>query len=104
MEQVTVTPVYLPNEVEIAKFRMMDIRFDCLVRMYDNGQVERKSLMPFVQSKPLPPQWFKSEMKLTMEFIEDADPYQLGVAIKKQWQKMKDVILDYEQSGKIQNQ
>ena len=88
-----------PDEMDIAKYRTMNIRFDCLVKMFDYGQIEPRSLMPFAQPKPLPPQWFKSELKLTMELVSDADPYHLGMIIKQAYQKLKNHIEVYENSS-----
>ena len=102
MEQKSeVSKLSNPNEIEIAKFRMMDVRFDCLVRMFDSGQIQPKSMMPFVERKPLPPQWFKSEMKFTMEFVEDADPYMIGMAVKEAFNKLKNNIEAYEQGRSV---
>jgi len=90
-----------PNEIDIAKLRMMDVRFDCLVRMFDSGQIQPKSMMPFVHLKALPEQWFKSELKLTMEMVADAAPYTFGMAIKQAYQKLKQHIELYENSGVV---
>jgi len=96
MSETNIETVSNPNELEIAKYRMMDVRFDCLVRMFDSGQIQPKSSLPFVEREPLPPQWFKLETKLTMEFVEGADPYQIGMAIKESFWKLKKHIEDYE--------
>lgn len=90
-----------PREIDEAKYRTMSVRFDCLVKMFDYGQIEPRIPMPFVQRKALPPQWFKSEMKLTMELVADADPYTLGMAIKQAYQKLKEHIELYENSGVV---
>lgn len=90
-----------PSEIDEAKYRTMSVRFDCLVKMFDYGQIEPRIPMPFVQRKALPPQWFKSEMKLTMELVADADPYTLGMAIKQAYQKLKEHIELYENSGVV---
>lgn len=90
----------LPNEIDEAKHRMASIRFDCLVKMFDYGQIQPKSPMPFVHRKALPPQWFKSEMTLTMELVAHASPYELGMAIKDAFTKLQRHINEYENSGR----
>lgn len=80
-----------PNEIEEAKIRMMHVRFDCLVRMFDCSKIRG--------GKPLPPQWFKSEIKLTMELIEYSDPYVLGKIIKDAFFELKYHIERYESNN-----
>lgn len=79
-----------PNEMDEAKYKMVSIRFDCHVKMFDCGQRETQA------AKPLPPQWFKSELKLTLESIADADPCVLGMRIKEVYLKLKNHIEQYE--------
>jgi len=97
--EANVSPVTDPNELEIAKMRMMEVRFDCIVKMFDFGQIQPKSMMPFVERKPLPPQWFKSQIKFSLEFLRDADPVHIGMAIKKALAKMDEAISYYETKG-----
>lgn len=85
-----------PFELEEAKMKMMEVRFDCIVKMFDCGQIIPKSTMPFIQPKPLPPQWFKSQMKLTLEFIRQSEPEMIGIAIKQLLAKMDEAISLYE--------
>jgi len=94
-----VSSVYDPNELEVAQFRMMDVRFDCLVRMFDSGMIQPRNIIPFVKRKSLPPQWFKSEMKFTMEFVEDSSPYSIGCVIKDMFKKLKLHIENYEKTN-----
>jgi len=84
-----------PNEIDEAKLRQMRIRFDCLVKMFDSATIMTKGsfLNP---PKPLPPQWFKSEIKLTMEAVEHYDPYKLGLIIKEAFFHLKRHIEQYE--------
>jgi len=84
-----------PNEIDESQYRQMSIRFDCLVKMFDSGTRMTKASFPF-QSKPLPPQWFKSEIKLTMEAVEYYDPYKLGMIIKNAFSDLKRHIEQYE--------
>lgn len=99
--EVNVSRVTDPQELERAQMRMMEVRFDCIVKMFDCGQIQPKSMMPFVQRKPLPPQWFKSEIKFTLEFLRDVEPVHIGLAIKQALAKMDDAISLYENQGVV---
>ncbi len=92
-----ISGVLNPNEIEMARFRNMEIRFQCLVKMFDSGFVQRKNPMPFLPATTPPPQWFKSETKLTMEFVEYADAETIGRVIKEAFYKLKNHIESYEQ-------
>jgi hypothetical protein len=85
-----------PNELEEAKSRTANIRFDCLVKMFDYGQRQIGGVFLSVP-KSLPPQWFKCEMKLTLELVAEADPYTLGMAIKEAYLRLKHHIEQYEE-------
>ncbi len=78
-----------PHEIDEATQRIASIRFDSLVRMFDVAK-------PHNKVTPLQPQWFKSELKLTMELIEDSDPYLLGRIIKDAYFELKKHIEQYE--------
>lgn len=99
--EANVSRVTNPNEIEEAQMRMMKVRFDCIVKMFDCGTIQPKSPLPFVERKPLPPQWFKSEMKLTLEFLRDAEPVHIGLAIKQALAKMDEAISLYEKQGVV---
>lgn len=74
------------------------IRFDCLVKMYDIGYITPKEdwfgLRPL---KPYAPQWFKSQSYITLEGVKYADPYTLGLQIKRQFEQLEQAIKKYEQ-------
>jgi hypothetical protein len=96
METKSEISYVLPNEMDEAKYRTMSVRFECLVKMFDFAQKEPKSSFFFMESKPLPPQYFKSEIKLTMELVANADPYTLGIVIKQAYNNLKRHIDQYE--------
>jgi hypothetical protein len=75
-----------------------DIRFDCLVTMYDSGSRVRKVDAGLFLSteKALPPQWFKNEMTLSLEAVKHSDPYELGTRLKIMFQQLDDHIKHYE--------
>lgn len=99
--EANVSRVTNPNEIEEAQMRMMKVRFDCIVKMFDCGITQPKSPLSFVERKPLPPQWFKSEMKLTLEFLRDAEPVHIGLVIKQALAKMDEAISLYENQGVV---
>lgn len=75
-----------------------EIRFDCLVKMYDVGYVtpKRKDFLEFTPSKPYSPQWFRSVSNLTLEMIKYEDPYVIGLQIKQQFEELERAIKRYE--------
>jgi hypothetical protein len=85
-----------PFEMEEAQYRHASIRFDCLVKMFDFGQIESQSGIFLQKSIPRQPQWFKSELRLDLETVAYADPYVLGKAIKDAYNKLKHHIEQYE--------
>lgn len=66
---------------------LAEIRFDCLVRMYDMG-IEKKNTSPLPmsfqvrQEKPRKPQWFRSLSKFTLEEIRNSSEGELGTKLK----------------------
>lgn len=94
--QTEVGAVENPSEFEIAAYRMMYLKFNCIVQMYDSGQIQCKGDI-FYTPKPLPPKYFKSETKFTMEFVEDTDALTIGNIIKNAFNDLKKSIKDYEQ-------
>jgi hypothetical protein len=76
-----------------------EIRFDCLVKMYDVGYITPKGgMLSFTPPKPYAPQWFKSVSYLTLEKIKYEDPYVIGVQIKQQFEGLEQAIKQYEDS------
>lgn len=88
--------VFLPNEVEQASKLLTEIRFDCLVTLYDYGQITPKVSMPFLQRKPLPPQYFKLNQALTLDFIRTANEWEIGKVIKDSYMIIQNHIKQYE--------
>lgn len=76
-----------------------EIRFDCLVKMYDIGYIRPKQgFLEFKPAKPYSPQWFRSLSTMTLDHIKYSDPYVLGVQIKQQFQALEQAIKKYEVS------
>jgi hypothetical protein len=84
-----------PSELQEAQKMLMEIRFDCIVKMYDCGirQTKGNFLSP---PKQLPPQWFALKQNFTLEFIKDADEYTIGRTIKLLFADLEKHIQDYE--------
>lgn len=78
-----------------------EIRFDCLVKMYDVGYVIPKgSFLDIKPPKPHSPQWFRSLSTMTLEHIKYADPYIIGIQIKRQFEELERAIKQYEDRDK----
>jgi hypothetical protein len=76
-----------------------EIRFDCLVKMYDVGYlISKGSVLSFTPPKSYSPQWFKSVSYLTLETIKYQDPYIIGLQIKQQFGELERAIKQYEDS------
>ena len=90
--ETEISPI-IPTDKEIQ--RMMEIRFDCLVKMFDSGYRTVKSNIPLVPPKHLPPQWFKLEKRFTMEMIKESNPYELGCLIKEAFFELERHIEQY---------
>jgi hypothetical protein len=93
---MNIYPVLKPSEIEEAKTRMSEIRFDCVVKLFDFVQIDIESGIFGQTLKPLPPQWFALTEKLSLEFIEYSDEYAIGLAVKQAWLKLKEHIKQYE--------
>lgn len=91
--EIEITPAY-PQGEEFN--RLMEIRFECLVRAFDFGQREERGIFTSGSSKPRPPQWFKVEKKITLEGIKSADPYELGCSIQEMLKLLEAHIDKYE--------
>jgi hypothetical protein len=61
---------------------LCEIRFDCYVKMYELGHRVIKTGFLAMDEKAVSPQWFKSEMKITLESIRCGDEYSLGRQLK----------------------
>lgn len=90
-----VQQVYLPDEIESAKKRLAEIRFDCLVRMYDFAKQGTKGGV-LQQIKPKPPQWFKSEARLSLELIKYGTEQEIGRLVKGMFIELEDRIRQIE--------
>lgn len=76
-----------------------EIRFDCLVKMYEVGYITpKRGFLEFKEPKAYAPQWFRSRSTMTLEHIKYADPYVLGVQIKQQFEELEQAIRKYEDS------
>jgi hypothetical protein len=97
-KEITISPV--PPDEAGNNQKRAEIRFDCLVKMYDVGYVTPKEggFLEFTPSKPYAPQWFKSVSYLTLEKIKYEDPYVIGVQIKQQFEGLERAIKEYEDS------
>jgi hypothetical protein len=86
----SISGVYNPQEMELAQKHLTEITFDCLVKMYDSGFLPHKH----------PPQYFKSELRLTLDFLKNSNEYAIGSAVKNQLIALMKHIEQYE-NGKI---
>lgn len=73
-----------------------EIKFDCLVTMYEMGQRVSKQGFLGMQEKAHPPQWYKSQSRLTLEAIRDGDEAMLGRQLKIMLQQLDSHIAKYE--------
>lgn len=103
MQEIDITLVHKEDSDVKLNPKMAEIRFDCSVRMYDCGIRTAKVpyAIPFMyEEKPLPPQWFRSYSKITLESIKHADPYDLGMQLKNMYAQLEHHIKKYE-SGQL---
>ena len=103
MKEINVQPV---SELEAeGKEGMCEIRFDCLVRMYDSGTKKplERPLIPFTSKKEIPrkPQWFRAMYSLTLESIKHRSEHEIGSIIKTIFYRLEDHIRRYEENGTI---
>jgi len=77
---------------------MCEIRFDCLVKMYEMSISKPSNLLPFSLRKEIPrkPQWFKSVSTISLEAIKNEDEYSLGRQLKEQFRQLEAHIKQYE--------
>lgn len=79
--------------------RMAEIRFDAYVEMYDSGYRTLTNGGIFTSEKrDKKPQWFRSHVELTLDSIKFADPYDIGMAIKRQFYELEAAIKKYEEN------
>jgi hypothetical protein len=90
--QLVVNPQELANEWK----QMCEIRFDAIVKMFDYGSRETKGIIFGLGGKSLPPQLFKIEDKMTIDFIRNSDEYQIGRRIKQLAEILFKHIEDWE--------
>lgn len=94
--EIQVKPVIDPFELEMAQRKVCEIKIDGFLRMYDCGtRIIKTGLFGFTE-RPLPPQYFKVESKLTMEGLAYMDEYQIGSVIKQMYYQLQDHIKKYE--------
>lgn len=94
-KETTITPV--PPDEAGNNEKRCEIRFDCLVKMYDARYITQDGgIFSVIPSTPYPPQWFKSVSYLTLEKIKYEDPYIIGLQIKKQFEELERAIKQYE--------
>jgi hypothetical protein len=80
---------------EQAKRKMIEIRFDCLVTMYDLGFKKIKPGFEFEKRKRTP-QCFKSIQNITLESIKYSDEATLGRLLKEMYYELEHHIRQYE--------
>ena len=96
-EEITSVPGFEAEELP----RMCEIRFDCLVTMFEAGYIERKKeTVSMIPETPQKPQWFKIQNKLTLNAIRYADEYTIGLRIKQMLKQLDDHIDKYKKELK----
>lgn len=93
MNNTDIQPV---TDFEADKRRLCEIRFDCLVTMYDSGMRETGGGFLY-ESRNLPPQWFRMNSQITLETIKYATEEQLGAQLKQMYYELLKTIEKYEQ-------
>ena len=100
MEKYNEIEMVTPEEGKLNP-RLCEIRFDALVTMYDVGQKVIKENRLFNSSeKVLPPQWFRSRNKITLEAIKNYSDYELGRMLKEMYFQLEQHINKYEEYRK----
>jgi len=93
MEENKITPV---SDVEAQELpRLCEIRFDCLITMFEAGYKDPKGLS-LIPETPQKPQWFKSQNKLSLEAIRYTDEYSLGLRLKQMLRQLDNHIDKYK--------
>ena len=78
--------------------KLCEIRFDCLVTMYDVGFARYKGMWGQEKQSRVP-QWFKAQHHITLESIKYMDERELGSQIKQMFKELEQTINQYEQPG-----
>jgi CRISPR/Cas system CSM-associated protein Csm3 (group 7 of RAMP superfamily) len=89
-----------PLEVERSP-RMCEIRFDCVVTMYEFEVLKSDKYTNLRTERSHPPQWFKNECKITLEAIKYADEYALGRQLKEMLFQLENHIKHIENQQSI---
>lgn len=76
--------------------RLCEIRFDCMVTMYDVAYRKRDCGV-FGEEVSKTPQWFKAQHQLSLESIKYMDEYSIGATIKEMFYQLEKTINKYEQ-------
>jgi hypothetical protein len=78
--------------------RMAEIRFDCMVRMFDmESRVVKTGVFGHTE-KPLRPQWFVNECKITLETIKYGSEYEIGRTLKDMLYQLEDHMEKYKKN------
>ena len=83
------------SEQEADTRRLLSIHFDCIIKGYDYGQKEIFNGI-LSTSKNLPPQWFKLESHLSLEFVKTATEEEIGQTIKEMLHQLEEAINQYK--------
>lgn len=90
---IKTTPIFDPYEISLAEQKILEIRFDCIVKMCARNQEEEKPFHISVFEEPaLKPQAFKSEAKLSLDFIKYSEPMQIGLMMKEMLIRLENEI------------
>lgn len=90
MNMEEISRVTHPQELEIGRMKHTEVRFDCLVKIFDETNVKGK-----------PPQMFKNETRLTLEMVKYGTLEEIGYAIKKAYYALESHIKLHEENQKI---
>jgi len=85
---------------DFTKLSMCDIKFDCVVTMYDLARKEIKQNLLAnlftVEKQPSIAQWFTCENVLTLEFIKHAPEEEIGKTMKFMLKNLEESIEKWE--------
>lgn len=93
-DQDRIQPV--PESEVQSSHSMCEIRFDCLVTMYEMGTREAAKGFFVKEERRLNPQWFRSQRRITLDAIRNADEYMLGRQLKEMFHQLELHIKKYE--------
>jgi len=88
------TKIEQVSEEEVGSLQSMaEIRFDCLVKMFDSKTKEIENFgglgLPIHREVARKPQWFKCQQTLTLESIRHGSEYELGSMLKIMLRKLE---------------